>query len=85
MALGLWPFIGIYADVVQNLLMLKIFFTQDSVDEDFFCGASPGSKPSLFFSSYLFSLGSKLVQDDFRHDLAYMTDEANGSVIMAEL
>ena len=47
-----------------------------------FCGASPGSEPSLFFSYNLFSLG---VQDGRQHDFTWMTDEANGSVILTEL
>ena len=58
--------------MVQILLMLEVFFTQDSKVEDLFCGASSGSEPSLFFSNYFFSLGFKLIQDDF----ARMTDEA---------
>ena len=36
---------------------MKVLFTQDSVVEDLFCGASPSSEPSLFFSNYLISLG----------------------------
>ena len=31
--------------------MLKILFPQDSVARDLFCGTSPGSEPSLLFSS----------------------------------
>ena len=40
---------------------------------------------SLFFSNYFFSMGFKPVQDDFQHDFARMTDEADSSVILAEL
>ena len=75
----------IYEDMVQILLMLKVLFTQDSEVEDLFCSASPGSEPSLFFSNDLFSLGCEPVQDDSQHDFTWMTDEANGSVILAEL
>ena len=75
----------IYEDMVQILLMLKLLFTQDSEDEGLFCGASPGSEPCLFFSNILYSLGFEPVQDDFQHDFSWMTDEANGSVILAEL
>ena len=46
-----------YEDKVQILLTLTVLFTQDSEVEDLFCGASPGSEPSLFFSNNLFSLG----------------------------
>ena len=48
-------------------------------------GASFGSEPSLFFSNYFFSLGFKPIQDDFQHDFALMTDEADSSVVLAEL
>ena len=40
---------------------------------------------SLFFSNDSFGLGSKPVQDDFQHDFARMTDEADSSVVLAEL
>ena len=43
------------------------------------------SEPSLFFSNNLFSLGFELVQDNFLDDDFWMTDETNGSVILAEL
>ena len=71
--------------MVQILLMLKVLFTQDSKIEDLFCGASPGSKPSLFFGSNLFSLGFEPIDDEFQNDSTLMTDEANGFVILAEL
>ena len=71
--------------MVQILLMLKTFFTQDSEVEDLFCGASPSSEPSLFFSNNLFSLGFEPVQDDLQHDFPRMTDKANASVILALL
>ena len=59
-------------DMVQILLMLEVLFTQDY-------------KPSLFFSNYFFSLGFKPIQVDFQHDFARMTDEADSSVVLAEL
>ena len=55
------------------------------VRQDLCCGASSGSEPSLFFSNYFFSLGFKPIQEDFQHDLARMTGEADGSVVLAEL
>ena len=64
--------------MVQIPLMLQVLFTQDSKVEDLFCGASSGSEPSLFFSNYFFSLGSKPVQDDFQDDFV-------SSVVLAEL
>ena len=71
--------------MVQILLMLEVLFTQNSKVEDLFCGASSGSEPSLFFSNYFFSLGFQPIQDDFQHDFARMTDEADSSVVLAEL
>ena len=72
-------------DIVQILLMLVVLFTQDSKVEDLFCNASSGSEPSLFFSNYFFSLGFKPIEDDFQHAFARMTDEADSSVVLAEL
>ena len=72
-------FFEINEDMVQILLMLEVLFTQDSKVEDLFCGASSGSEPSLFFSNYFFSFGFKPIQDDFQHDFARMTDEADSS------
>ena len=71
--------------MVQILLMLEVLFTQVSKVEDLFCGVSSGSEPSLFYSNYFFSLMFKPIQDVFQHDFARMTDEANSSVVLAEL
>ena len=71
--------------MVQILLMLLILFTYDSKVTDLFCGAPSGSEPSLFFSNHLFSLGFKPISDDFQHDFARMTDEADSSVALTEL
>ena len=65
--------------------MLDVLFTQDSKVEDMFCGASSGSEPSLFFSNYFFNLGFKPIQDDFQHGFARMTDQADSSLVLAEL
>ena len=78
-------FFEINEDMVQILLMLEVLFTQDSKVEDIFCYASSGSEPSLFFSNYFFSLGFKPIQDDCQHAFARMTDEADSSVVLAEL
>ena len=71
--------------MVQILLMLEVLFTQDFKVEDLFCSASSGSESSLFFSNYFLCLGFKHIQDDFQHDCARMTDEADSSVVLAEL
>ena len=72
-------------DMVQILLMLEVLFPQDSKVEDLFCCASSGPEPSLFFSCYFFSLVFMPVQDDFQHDFARMTDEADSAVVLSKL
>ena len=74
-------FFEINEDMVQILLMLKVLLTQESNVEDLFCGASSGSDQS----NYLFGLEFKPIQDNFQHDFARVTDEADGSVVLAEL
>ena len=64
--------------------MFKILFTQDSEIGNLFYGAPSSSEPSVFFSDYFFRLGFKPVQDDFQHDFARMTNEADGSVFLTE-
>ena len=64
-------------DMVQVLLMSEVLFAQDSKVEDLCCGVSSGPEPSMFFSNYFFSLGFKSIQDDFQHDFARITDEAD--------
>ena len=39
----------------------------------------------MFFSNYFFSFGLKPNQDDFQHDFARMTDEADSSIVLAKL
>ena len=64
--------------------MFEIIFTQDSKTEHMLCDALSSSEPSMFFNDYFFRFGVKPVQDDFQHDFARMTDEAHGSVVLAE-
>ena len=78
-------FFEINENMVQILLMLEVLFAEDSKVQDLFCGASSGSEPSLFFSNYFLSLGFKPIQDDFQHDFARMTVEADSSVVLEEL
>ena len=43
-------------------------------------------KALLWYSiSFLFTLGDKSFQDDFKHNFALSADEADGSVVLAEL
>ena len=85
MSYSIKGFFEISEDMVQILLMLEVLFTQDSKVEDLFCCVSSGSEPSLFFSNYFFSLRFKPIPDDFQHDFARMTDEADSSVVLTEL
>ena len=70
--------------MITDLTSKSEGLTQQGSYQDLFCGASFGSEPSLFFSNYFFSLGFKPIQDDFQHDFARMTDEADSSVVLAE-
>ena len=66
-------------------VFFRINEDMDSKVEDLFCGASSGSEPSLFLKNYFFSLEYKPIQDDFQHDFARMTNEADSSVVLTEL
>ena len=72
-------------EINEDMVQILLIFIQDSKVEDLFCGASYDSEPSLFFSNYLFSLGFKPILDVFKHDFAQMTDEADNSVVLAEM
>ena len=75
----------IYENMVPFLMMLEVLFTQDSKAEDLFCGALSGPETSLFFGNYLYGLMFKPIRNDFQHDFARMTVEADSSVVLAEL
>ena len=45
----------------------------------------PALNPACSSAIYFFSLGFKPIQDNFQHDFAGMTDEADSSVVLAEL
>ena len=78
-------FLEMNEDMVQIMLMLGVLFTQDAKVEDLFCCVSSGSEPSLFLSNCFSSLVFKPIQDDFKRDFARMTNEADSSVVLAEL
>ena len=73
-----------YAATLSKAFFEIILFTQDSKAEDLLCGASVSSEPSLFLSNYYLSgVGFKPVQDEFQHNFAPVTAEAdNTSYIM---
>lgn len=74
-------FLKIYKDMVQVLLVLFVFFTQNTEVENLFRSASSPAEPCLFLSDDLFCLGSESVQEHYKHYFACMTYEANCSVV----
>ena len=73
-------FSDVYENMVEVLLVLEIFLTKDSYVEDLLCGAPACSEACLFFSNYLLRLW---LQYDTHHDFAWVTDEADRSVVLA--
>ena len=71
--------------MVEILLMLQVFFTEDPETEYLFCGAHSGSEICLLFCNDLFCLWLESVWDDLQHDLTRMADKADGSVVLAQL
>ena len=47
-------------------------------------GAHSSCKPNLFFGDYIVSLGFKSIPDDFQHNFARITGEADSSVVLAD-
>ena len=74
-----------YEDMVEVLLVLEIFLTEDSKVEDLLCGAPSCPEACLFFSDDLLCLWLQSVQHDLQHDFARLTDEADRSVVLALL
>ena len=52
----------VYEDMVEILLVLKIFLTEDSWVEDLLCGAPSCSETCLFFSDDLLRLRLQSLQ-----------------------
>ena len=75
----------VYEDMVEVLLVLQIFFTEDSLVEDMLCGAPSCSEACLFFSDDLLHLWLQSIQYDIQHDFAWVTDEAYCAVVLALL
>ena len=71
----------VYEDMVEILLMLQVFLAEDPEIEYLFCGAPSSSETCLLFCNDLFCLWLMSVQ----HDLTRMADEADGSVVLAQL
>ena len=71
--------------MVEVLLVLEIFLTEDSQVEDRCCSAPSCSEACLFFSNGLLRLWLQSVQYDLQHDFVWVTDEAYCSVILVLL
>ena len=72
-------------DIVEVLLVLKIFLTEDSQVEDLLCGTPFYSEACLLISDDLLRLLLQSVQSDLQHDFASVTDEGDCSVVLALL
>ena len=72
----------VYEDMVEVLLVLKIFLTDYSWVEDLLCGAPFCSEACLFFRDDILRLCLQSVQYDLRLDFAWVTDEADRSVVL---
>ena len=59
-------FESIYEDMVQILLMFVVLFTQDSEDEDLFCGALPALNPAYSSAIICSAWGLSLFKMSFR-------------------
>ena len=68
--------------MVEALLVLQIFFTEDSWVEDLFCGTPSCSEACLFFSSDLLCLRLQTVEYDLQHDFVWVADETDCSVVL---
>ena len=75
----------VYEDLVEILLVLEIFLTEDSWVEDLLCRASACSEACLFFGDNFLRLWLQSVQYDLRYDFAWVADEADRSVVLALL
>ena len=60
----------VYEDMVEILLVLKIFLTENAWVEDLLCGAPSCSETRLFVSNDLLHLWLKSVHYDLQHDFA---------------
>ena len=75
----------VYEDMVEDLLVLEIFLTEDSNVEDMLCGAPSCFEACLFFSDDLLRLWLQSIQYDLQHDFVRVIEEAYCSVVLALL
>ena len=74
----------VYEDTVEVVLVQETFLTEDSLVEDLLYGA-PCSEACQFFRDGLFHLWLQSVRYDLQHDFAWVTVEADCSVVLALL
>ena len=65
--------------------MLEIFLTENAWVEDLLCGTPTCSEACLFFSDDLLRLWLQSVQYDLQHDFAWVTDEADCTIVLVLL
>ena len=75
----------VYEDMVEVLLVLEIFLSQNALVEDLLCRTPSCSEAYLFFGDDLLLLLLQSVQYDLQHDFAWVTDKADRSVVLAPL
>ena len=73
----------VYEDMVEVLLVLEIFLTENAYVEDLLCGTPSCSEACLFFGDDLL-LWLQSVQYALQHDFAWVTDEADCSVVLVK-
>ena len=68
-----------HEDMVKALLVLQVFLTEYSkIEHLLIC-----SEACLFFFDDLLSLWLQSIQEGSLHDLTWMTDQADGMVVLA--
>ena len=75
----------VYKDMVEVLLVLEIFLTENAWVEDLLCGTPSCSETCLFFGDDLLRLWLKSIQCDLQHDFPWVTYKAYCSVVLALL
>ena len=73
----------VHEDMIMAFLVLQVFLTEYSKIENLFRCAPSYSEACLFFFDDLLSLWLQSVQEDSYHDLTWMTDQADGMVVLA--
>ena len=73
----------VYKDMVKALLVLQVFLTEYFKIENLLICAPSCSVACLFFSDDLLSLWLQSIQKDSKHGLTWMTDQADGMVVLA--